>query len=303
MPVTGSTTPARKSAVPYTILTGPGEITEQWEAGHNQTVVLCSTAWATAADFLDDMLGWPLVVGGVLQRTLPERCPYAPTQYAVKADLVRAFGNPYDPAPFASPDASVLGDNAWPDFGTAIYRVTFARPLFDVLEDPDSGGSEMSRHVIRRRKIVPQNEKWPGASYKFVNDAITADKRIPLSEVGVRTGRMIQYQMKWLEVPLTAVLETNQLACANKVNDVTFDGRYPAETVLFESMDSEPRTTARGDLVSDITYNFLVRADGRTWNKFWSRSNGGFTSVTIDGSSGGTKMFQTADLTKLFKFA
>lgn len=288
--VTGSTTPGSKNLVRYDVGTNPTDIEEQFDTTTNGSTVLMTVDWADSAEFLRDMLGFSEKVGTSLVRVLPERSGWDEDTYAVAARSTKFFGG-------TTNDPALLD---WPKPLYAEYSVTFAAPLYKVLEDDDVT-YEHERYCVWRTKGIAQNEKIPGAAMRFVNAAKTY-----MPEVGVKTGRLLELSCKWIDVPFVDYPRLSSLS--NKVNSaaVTWNGSvYTAETVLYTGWEVEARNNHFGDPTHDITFSFAVRADGRSWNKFWDATASGadkYVLVTDDGETGGNKLFQTADLNTLWGF-
>lgn len=289
MPVTGTTTPARKLAIPYSVLNLEDSIQEEYGTTSSTTTVLCETAWATAGDFLWEMLGYSEKVGNYLKRVLPEKCGYNDDHYALSAKLVKAI----------TWTNNTTEDNGWPAYNRAVYAVTFGAPLYDLKEDEEvTSATEYNRFVVWSKKGAASNEKIPGGAFKTVE---ATPQLIP--ETGVRTGRTVSLEAKWLDLP--HVNYAGISALSNKVNEaaMTWDGViYPIESILFESWSEQKRVNAFGKKTSDLTFQFLIRQDDRTWNKF-QKSDGTFVNVTTTGTTGGTKVYPLASFENLFKLA
>ena len=291
-PQTGTTSPSKKTPIEYKIEILENSIKEEYGPNTNGTTVLCTVADDDALEFVRQMLGYATRVGSQLDRVLPEKCGWNDTQYAVRCELVKCLT-------WVDNDETL---NNWPGYNEVVYAVTFAAPLYQVLED-DEVTHEHERFVVWKRRGVSQNEKIPGGGFLYVDD-VTAANRTPVPEVGVKTGRQVMLQAKWLDVPYVNYAKLSSLA--NKVNDaaVTWDGvTYDAETVLFDSWDEDKRVNSDGLITVDLTFNFAVRQDGRTWNKFWKNGTDGYVEVSDDGTSSGVKPFASADLNGLFSFS
>lgn len=283
MPTTGTTTPDRKNLVEYNFYNQTGDVKEQYGQTANGSGFLLELAYADGGAFLRDMLGYSELNGNEIVRVLPERSGYDDDQYCLQCDLAKSI------------TYTGLSADEWPEFERVVYNCQFAAPLYAVLED-DEVEHEHERFVIWRSRGAANNEQIPGGGFKF-----TDGSNAILAQVGVKTGRLIYLQAKWIDVPF---LSTNiYFNAANRVNstEVTWNGStYAAETVLFESWDSDQRRNPFGELTYDITFNFAVRADGRTWNKFWKSGLSGYVEVSHDGTPGGNKPFSTYDLNDLF---
>lgn len=314
--VTGSTSPLQKTGIRYGVRSLNDSMAQDYSNVSSTHSVLCCVAYEDSDLFLAEMLGYSFKSGGDLIRVLPETSGWDALtatdtlHYALDAKLVESIG-------FDGPDSF----SGWPTYKQLVYRVTFGAPLYNVLEDYDVIFYEHERNVVWTKHGQAQNEKIPGAGFKFPSD------QTQLSEVGVLTGRTLSIQAKWLNVPFVNYAKLSQLA--NKVNvglgsglpptgPLIFDGiKYPPETVLFETWSEEKIVDAFGSKQVNLTFNFLVRIDGRTWNAFWRRvrtaiqdppGSGIFTTIprevpTADGTLGGTKVFRAADLNECFSLS
>ena len=301
MPYTGNTSPYLKgSPIFYNILYQDGDVKETVNPTSSTTTIICEIAFADKYTFLWHMLGYSEVKSSYLSRILPERSSWNENQYALHADAVKFMK-------WTNASGTIGGipiPNGWPAFERVQYAVTFGAPLYDLVEDTSSMATfdESTRFVLWSKNGAASNERIPGNSFQFINATKDA-----LMETGIRTGRTISLEAKWLDVPF--VNYTRIAAISNRINaaEVTFDGQtYPAETVLFESWSETKKRTAFGTKVSDLTFKFLVRQDldstgaQRTWNKFWAK-DGTTVEVSTTGTTGGVRVFQTADLKDLFK--
>lgn len=285
---TGSTTPWSKSpAIGYSVWYDLADQADQNTVGHTITTVVDS---ADAEFFTYHMMGWAGLTGSTLQRVLPEKSGFDSRMYAVKMESV--FRNPDNPA--------TNNSEGWPNYDIQGYRVTYAIPLYAVLED-DEITYEHERFCVWRKRVTAQNEQIPGGGFLFVSG--TASERTPLNQVGVKTGSRLELTCKWLDVPIFDYAKISTYC--NKINSaaVTWDGTtYDAGKVLFIGADEEPRVNASGQRTRDINLTFSVITDDRTWNKFWKSGSAGLVEVSSDGTTGGTKPFTTADLNQIWTF-
>lgn len=294
MPTTGTTSADVKTGISYEIGILETDFKEDYNQTTSGTTAVCTVDFDSAGAWLHEMLGYSSRDGIYLKRVLPEKCSWNDNQYAMSAQLLRSL----TPAGF---DA-----NGWTNYEKCVYAVQFAAPLYTILDDQETGGAEYKRFVVWTRSGQATNVKIPGASYVFPSDSK------PLEEVGVMTGGTTSLEAKWLDVPYVNIAMFQTLL--NKVNTsaVTWDGvEYAAETVLFQSWKEQKKVNPFGRLTADLTFNFVIRSDkrgstARTWNTFWRKSaTGGITleAPTADGTVGGSKVFEAADLNSCFSFA
>jgi hypothetical protein len=289
MPVTGNTTPELKNAIEYNILCQENDVKMSYSNAASGTTIYCEVAWEDIEYFRRDMLGYAEFSGGTLVRVLPERCefPGCEEQYCMGMELVKAIT--------FSPAATALSPGNWPVYERAVFACQFAAPPYDVLEDSETPeGDESVRNVVWTKRMIAANEKIPGGGFKFIDS-----NKTPLAEVGVKTGRVVNLQAKWIDVPELPIISS----FANKINEFALVWNheiYDAETVLVETMAYDYRKNPFGDWTFDVTYNLAIRQDGRTWNKFWKNGDEGYVEVSSDGTTGGDRPFEVADLADLF---
>ena len=298
---TGTTSPDLKTGIEYAIGILEGDMKQEYTPNSSSVSALCTCSYEDSDLFLAEMLGYSKKVGTELQRVLPEKSGWDnpaltdEIHYALDARLVKSLK-------WIENDTFT----GWPVYAEMVYLVTFGAPLYEVLEDDEAAllGGEQNRFVVWTKRGAAQNEKIPGGAYWIpAAGAIGAKK---LNEVGVRTGRTLSLTAKWLDVPY--VNYTTLSGLANKVNAsaITFDDtEYAAETVLFENWSEDKRVNAFGGRVVDLTFNFTVRIDGRTWNKVWTGYDSPYEYLapTNKADGTGTKLFATADLTDCFSFS
>lgn len=290
---TGLTTNEGKNAVGYGVGLDVADSSDPTTSGLTATVVINASEREL---FLYDMLGWSEVTGGILRRVLPEPAGFDRRYYCVKLD-------PLWKTPKYTANVLELDGDGWPVFDIAAYKATYVIPLYEVKEDAEIT-YEHERFCIWRKKPVAEDEQIPGASLKV--ESATASERLPLNEVGVRTGRRFELTCKWLDVPDVGYDVVSQYM--NKINNaaVTWNGEtYDAETVLVTGVEREPRVNGNGTKSSDFTFTFSIRADGRSWNKYWvsGATSSRYVYVSADGTVGGDRVFETADLNSLWMFS
>lgn len=293
---TGQTSTADKTAIGYAVGHDIQETDDPQTTGYAVTLTV---EGSDSPAFVYEMLGYGEVLNigtptAKLHRVLPEPCGRDSRAYCVKLESV-----------MHAPDALTAGATTvnsvdWPTYQIESFRATYAIPLYDVLEDEDVT-YEHERFCIWRSKITAQNEKIPGGGFQWVSG--TAADRTKVPEVGVKTGRSMEMTCKWLDVPFVYYDIFSTLANCVNASDVTWNGiTFTTETVLLTGVDAEPRINVTGNRTYDITFSFAVRTDGRTWNKFWKTGSAGYVEISSDGTTGGTKPFQTADLNLLWTF-
>ena len=302
---TGSTSPDRKTPfIDYHVGFLPGQFTEVYNQTSTATTLLATVDWSDSSEFLFHMLGYSEVIGGELSRVLPEVNPYNSNQYCISCELVNAWGRGLDDDNTDnSPDTPTFPAlfNHWPSFEKAVYKCTFAAPLYDVAEDSEVD-NESKRFVVYKTAANITNEKIPGGGF------ILEGTSTPLSEVGTRTASIIQVEAKWLDIPAFDRSRLSSFGGKVNVDSFVLDGTtWPAEVILFETWSEEPKRNAFGNRTYDITFKFSIRTDGRSWNKFWSNGSKNYVYVSTDGIAGSIDVSNTkrpyryADFDDIFK--
>jgi hypothetical protein len=295
MPLTTTAT-TTANGIPYSVEL---DVADQIDQTTSSLTVTLAVQDSEAESFKADMLGWSeITASGGLTRTPPEVAKWGNRRdlYCVKLD-------PIGKTPLFETDGDwQRNDDGWPEFDIARYRATFVKPLYQVLGDDDVT-RELDRFCVWKKRVTAQNEKIPGGGFKWVDD-VTAANRTPVPEVAVRVGRQTVLTCKWIDVPRVdyEILATY----CNRINDSDFemDGTtYETGTLLLTGLDAEPRVNGRNDKSNDITFEFAVRSDGRTWNKFWKSGTAGYVEISSDGTSTGDKPFDTVTFDLLWSFS
>jgi hypothetical protein len=200
------------------------------------------------------------------------------------------------------------------------------------------GARELLRYVIRNRRSYTREQPIPSATtaggFKVVNDD-PLGKRDPIGQVAFRILGMADVTYKWVRVPVcwpapiswdgagggytpglwpprfnpAGVDPTTSKYVRNKIigyiNKDYFDCADPLGycwnpgELLYTGYDSgTPYWDAAGYRVCDITFNFRFKEGG--WNTFLS-SRGEWVSVSLDGTSSGTKPYTAANFKFLFQ--
>ncbi len=292
MPVTGSTTPGDKWDIVYGVGVLPDEIEERAGQETSGLSIDCEVAAADRSLWFQDMLGWAIADAASptgMRRVLPERCGLEDYEdhYCMQLDRTATIrGSSVD---------EVLLDEDWPTFERLRYRASFVRPLYAILEDDPAETDESYRYCIWERKLTAENEKIPGGGFHFADNQV-------VEQVAIRVGRCFEIRCTWVdvpEVPLTRI--TN---CINRINNAALtlnDVTYATETVLFKGVDEKRRRNAYGGYTYDITYTFLVRADGRTWNELWRVNAAGNVVYEAPTDAAGNKIYSTVSLAQLWR--
>lgn len=291
---------------------------ETWAPDASQFARTCRVMWKDRYKFILDMLGWTSNVvdqnTGRMQRFLPEAHPVVTWAYATDCDLKAYKGVPSQDATGVmmieerSADGSLAEPGTATGTGWAIYDVKYSAPVHAIKSDTEIQ-SELERFVVRDEKLTVENLRLPGQSFQWGSLGDTglpagtaipagiADKVIPEAATMGFPLKTLHYT--WLQVPVYP--ETKIDAAIGKVNAAAFDtsfGNYPAETLLFDSVEKTRVRHATSTYYWKIVYQFRYRPKG--WNKIWSRVGGDFFKVVrkADTSKG---VYETADFDSLFK--
>lgn len=218
-------------------------------------------------------------------------------------------GNPSSPIGAAPENAP---------YGYARYVLTYRRPFYDLLTDeeianlptdPTQGPQgELNRYVERREEYAVENLSIKGQSYYWA-DLSSAPPVGPPLLVAVNQDVVIRQNTKllcyiWHEVP--AVPEPAIETCLDTINSVTFDGRYPPGTLLFQAPKKERMEDVNGNIVWRIVYTWLYLGAGHNnlYRNAMSGKQAGYYLVTTDGKAtftGTNSIYKSADHNTVFQ--
>lgn len=273
---------------------------EQWVPGGSQVAITCRVLTDDAETWAIDMVGKTRFNGGAqFARDLPEPYPFANYFYCTKVEQIDQ-GGLNDEGTFA--DAGT----GWPFTKWQRFRCTFEGLPYLVIPDSalkSTAPKELQRYTIRQRRVYIKEQQIPGGGFKIIDDVTPANRKV-IAQVAFKTVAFadIQYTVvRWPVVDIPTGSTTTQMGTINNATfDTIGDGAYflSAGSLLFSGFDDRNRYyDAAGDWVVDMVYSFRWNSNG--WNKFIN-STGGFTSVSSDGTSGGTKPYTTSDFALLF---
>lgn len=261
---------SRKFAVPYTeIVDEPYR--ESWRTNGSEATRILECPWNLRKEFMWDTLGWSNNNAGVLERVLPEQHPDFPNNtpgfgfYAAQAELLGGVGVPsivpsgLDGGMIRFLDTLPGTDDPTPGeevYGRARFAVTYRARPYVIKADGDTS-NELQRFVERRQTFAAENLEILGQAFYYVDDPAT---RVQIGVPKLFFTKELTYI--WYEVP--TVPEDAIENCIGTLNDDTFDGRYPAGTLLMLAPDVVRQDNAIGYINYTIAYKFLYRAD--TWN-------------------------------------
>lgn len=271
---------------------------ESYAPGSSTVNRVLMVRWDRRPRFLDDLIGWSYLQGTTIHRIIPDEHPQISNFFAIDAQ-VEGLG--------------VLGKEDHNAISWTNAKVTATyKPVDYAIKADNEIGYELERYVTRAYGFSADYLTING-QMKFVTNPGTVLSNPP----GKVTGAM-QLNYTWHEVPAkdaNPFQPPNIKAiqnCLGKVNSVPFDtnaGNYPAGTVLFVGVDPKMTTPKlSGDVYYwEITFNFLVRNNGAgiggetAGHQYIYRVDLGIWDlVTADGTFGGPRIYQTADLNSLF---
>lgn len=282
---------------------------ESYSPGASSANRLLMCNWDVRPDFLDDLLGWsaPGSQGqGTIHRVLPDEHPEIANFYAEDA-TIEGIGPPG------------MSDNNAISFTNAKVQVNYKPRDYLVLAD---------------NQITTEQDRYTSRSAEFIGDYLTLNGGMRFVATGatlasppgrITTSMSLVYT--WHEVPglnsnpfqipnLSAVSN-----CIGRVNSVPFDtkaGNYPVGTVLFVGISPKMVTPKLSDGSStspfgnhfwEIQLNFIYRNNGYTSYSEYAGHNYVFNIdpkvnkwdlVTSDGTVGGPRIYQSADLNSLW---
>jgi hypothetical protein len=304
---------------------------ETFRPDGNESTRILQVKWNQRGDFLADLIGYPVLSGTTLQRRLPEAHPELMFLHAVDADLIRGLGVP-DEDPDSTlirflnvvpgtetaegDDADDSGENTDSDnqsgdgleteapettalpYGKARYAVSYRALPFQVLADDDIT-TELDRFVERRQTFAGEAFGFPSQGFLFASD----NKPVQSPVYKFLFTKELTYI--WYQVP--KVPETNIRACIGHINSATFDtnnpdgSSYPAGTLLMIAPDVIRRRNALGDILYEIAYKFLYRAEG--WNTAPRPSSGRLEAIIHNDITLAPGPYDSADFATLFQFS
>jgi hypothetical protein len=264
-------------------------------------------------DFLNELLGYSALDGdNNIMRTLPDLHPEITNFFANDA-TVDGVG------PVGQSDAGSVS------FTLAKVTTNYKPRPYDLLTDDEVSGfdvtgdnPEFHRYLTRKYSFNIDYLSVNGSMMFVTATGSPSTKRTIPNPPGKAVGTMgLQYV--WTEVP---AITSNQFSppnltavksCLGKVNSEVFDAggfNAPAGTILFVGIDPQMvMPKLNGDTFYwEITFSFLFRDNG--YNSTYSEEQGhnylfrpelGWDLVTVDGTSGGDKIYQTTNLNTLLK--
>lgn len=280
------------NGIPYDVLTDNYQ--ERYARDANQFVVRVKVAWADAADFKREILGFTEVDRGgastKLKRTLPLLCPWTETKYAVGMELVEYGGEPggvgedqeltdeplasfvsggaqlLTPKIYRTTDEALEGDDdleGWWSTDHAIYQIVFARPAWrdtlpDSAIDPTDAKSELKRYIRRMDQFQLRERERPDFGFETVEAT-----PLPVGKVGFVPAVETEFVYVWYQIPVSAVPRLAIQAQALHVNTTAFDpdrNNLVAGSVLFKGargLDQAYEAAGGSDeLYVDLQYVF-----------------------------------------------
>lgn len=257
--------------------------------------------WSQYKIFVKDLLGYSELVGGAIERILPQQHPEAAYYYA--------------------DSCTVTPKNRTQSTGQSDYvtvETTFRPRLYQLKQDSEIT-SELDRYVTR--KTVPKADylQLNINSYKWVSRAIESEKPLAATPGKIAPSRTLEYT--WHEVPcrLSTVgdpsleyrcpTENNILRLLGKTNISVFDGVYKIGTVLFVGAEAELMMPRRPDglYTWQIKYIFEQKDNGIAEtgeeagvNYIYDPIYGRWDLITTNGETTGQRLYNLDELNDLF---
>ncbi len=283
--------------------------------GGTRSTLLRRIAWADVNAFHMEMVGYSrsVVVGGntVLSRQLPAQHPTKPWLYCTGCTFISGDG---------THTLGPLGEIVFPN---VIYACDFEARNYDVYPDQEVSLKtvpELNRFVERKARLAQEAFQLPSLGFQWSLDS----KKIPENGVKLFATRELTYI--WRDVPV--IPYANIETCQGKVNNGAFDAAfrgdsgYPLATLLLAGVDIDDSHNERGrgsfqsipgsDNSYDITYTFAYKNNGfdnggaviAGWNHLF-RTDGAAPNTWqyIESVADASRIYQTADFTKLFKLS
>lgn len=322
--VTNSQTQPPSSITAYNYYESRETGKSSFATGNSQITRVFFCRFDQAYAFVDAVLGYSLLMsnapnGYKIQRELPDQHPIVTTFYASEVASVEPLGTP-------SQDTSKGNLGTFPIAKvTAIYRPTDYAVLADDAIGTITVGdatipNELERYVSVNRSYQQTEFLTVNGMLKFVESG-----RVINAPPGMVVGAYIE-TLKWVEVPaktddpFTPPNDTSLTACVGKVNTLEFNG-HPAGTVLMlppETKMVTPKLSASvlftSSYIWEISMPFLIKDFGVNPNyeeemgHFYlydivgpePSKNPGWDLVTTDGTITGNRLYQAADLNKVW---
>jgi len=205
-------------------------------AAHGPGMILAhtyQTPWPNRFNHIKDALGWSLRNGNRMHRKLPWQHPH---KSSLRATRLVGFEGVHFTGHSGNP---VSGDNT--DYDIARLTYSFEQLPYKLREDGEIGG-EWQRYVINRQKPHSEFLSREGFEWRYVEGPFNGNVFPGRGGVPVTRKRL---HWVWVQVPAAYLLDANGDAAnldagLNKINSQPFAG-YPAQTLLFEDYDLEPR--------------------------------------------------------------
>lgn len=225
------------------------------------------------------------ITGGTTIRNSPHQHPLSTNLFCTCASLVAGLGAP------------TTSSNGYPDFAGGALVAAEYRPLaWDAISANANNSIDPSTSILyctQSLDFTTETFTIADNTFKFVSSSaitgVPAKYSIPVTEL-VLTFHQLPY------MPMATVRSLR-----GKVNNATFLGAT-AGTVLFRGAKSEREFNQDGTVVQKLQLMFSERSTLHPWNSLPSRTTLVWGAVTEDGTGGGTKMYETADLSPLVQF-
>lgn len=235
--------------------------------------------WSSRLAFLDSIMGGVRIVGGIVFRQLPARCPDYPWLLVKSCKFTPTTDEP------GSLSSAVNHLALRPAYSTGVATVTYTR--FD--NDPEGpnateGGEQPDRPETSEQSEIDlgslswdfsaRSLKLPNQWYVWAdaiggaNDGLVANADTGVTKVypGVQ---LVAARVLVARVPFEAII--TQLGRVNKFAFKLQNITYPVESMRFDSAKVSQKFTTRGQKFYDITYNFGIQP---VWDRILAEPSG-----------------------------
>lgn len=282
--------------------------------------VLLEPAKARLNEFINRLIGWPIVDGGILYRNIPEVINplvwtavdgFKPKYYCTKILKVTpekpigpAFTSPTSP-PYDPDDIDSFAEQTYDesdaDYTQFVIDCMFEQPIYEVLPIEDIT-YEWERNSHIREMPIDSATVIQSSNQIVVFDATTSQPGVSLVTDGSPAGTSFglpekkkQVLLDWYDIPATYINWATLDATLGQINDAEFYNYYDAETLLFQNYSYTRRRHQLGYIVYDVQFQFLHRPYG--FNKVL---NAKFDYQLVKKKLGGGRLYQSGDFNALF---
>ncbi len=290
------------------------------DVAQNQITRTYFVSYDVLPSFMDDLLGYAETSGSGIKRVLPNFDPLWANMWAMEASA-KGLGKLTQ---------GTTADGKVPKYTVAEITAVYRSPAFQIINDDDID-NELDRYVIREYGFGGEFITINSTGMKFVSNIGADGKHLALNQPPARPTMTMDLTYTWEMVPPNFAISpyvppnlTPLVNCYGKINSTAFDVNHmncPAGTVLFLGIDPKMtnyRLTTGAETTNifwRIAMKFVYRNNGfisrpntggGTLNEWaghqfiWDQSKQWWDLITVDGTTSGGRLFQTANLNTLF---